>query len=65
MATADGKPETKQKSKPETKHEPKEVEDNQTPPLKYKVKSMHNINKNPFSLNGFFKVFYFFCRLGY
>lgn len=71
MATTDGKPETKQESKPEAKQESKEVEDNQAPPLKYKVKSMHNINKNPFFFNGFFKacfftlfLFFFFVGLG-
>ena len=37
MATTEGKPETKQESKPETKPEYK-VEENQEPPLKYKVR---------------------------
>lgn len=38
MATTEGKAETKQESKPEAKPESsKEVEENQEPPLKYKV----------------------------
>ncbi|XWS64523.1 hypothetical protein CRYUN_Cryun05aG0011200 [Craigia yunnanensis] len=37
MATAEGKPETKQESKTEAKQESREVEENQEPPLKYKA----------------------------